>query len=145
SATFLAVFAELLEAAPPAWRGRLTNAFEAVSILSLAIGGALGAVIAGRAGWRPVFVGAGPVLLVTAVFWPFLDSRAGRASPVALADRVGAPLSPAHLATYRMAMDMGMIAGPLVLGGLASLAGDRLAVGAAGFVLLAGALALARW
>ena len=64
---------------------------------------------------------------------------------IALADRVGAPLSPAHLATYRMAMDMGMIAGPLVLGGLASLAGDRLAVGAAGFVLLAGALALARW
>ena len=64
---------------------------------------------------------------------------------IALADRVGAPLSPAHLATYRMAMDMGMIAGPLVLGGLASLAGDRLAVGVAGFALVAGALALARW
>jgi len=270
SCTFLAVFAELLELTPPPWRGRLTNVFEAVSILSLAIGGALAAAIAGRAGWRPVFVGAGPVLLVTVVFWPHLDPRAGRPPPAApagaapapvawrrllpvhaaslsmsltwaglfstlvplmgsaryglssgalglalgagylaeligllgvslivdrlprepvflagaasvavgglflavgvhpgtfvlglvlvgggfavwmipatvLADRVGGPLSPAHLATYRIAMDTGMIAGPLVVGGLASVAGDRLAVGVAGFALVAGALALARW
>lgn len=52
-----------------------------------------------------------------------------------LADRVGTPRPPASLAAYRAAMDIGMITGPLILGGLASLAGDRLA--GAGFVLVA--------
>jgi MFS family permease len=269
AAAFLAIFAELLETTPHAWRGRLTYAFEAMAILSLALGGALGAAVAGRAGWRPVFVGAAPVLLTALVFWPLLDPRAGRAlvtppadagpkagswprllpvhaaslslsltwsglfatlvplvgstwyglSPgalglalgcgyvaellgllalgmivdrvrrepvflsgaisvaagallvavgahtgtfllglvligggfavwmipaIVLADRVGGPLLPSHLATYRIAMDVGMISGPLVLGGLASLAGDRPAIGMAGTALVVGALALTR-
>ena len=38
SAAFLAIFAELLESTPAAWRGRLTNAFEAMAILSLGVG-----------------------------------------------------------------------------------------------------------
>ena len=45
SAAFLAIFAELLETAPGrAWRGRLTNLFEGMAILSLAIGSTLGRV-----------------------------------------------------------------------------------------------------
>jgi hypothetical protein len=61
-----------------------------------------------------------------------------------LADRAGTPLPPAYLAVYRIVMDAGMIAGPLLFGGLAEAGGDRLAVGAAGFVLASGAVALAR-
>lgn len=61
-----------------------------------------------------------------------------------LADRAGTPLPPGHLALYRIVMDTGMILGPLLLGGLAELAGDRVAVGAAGFVVIVGALALLR-
>ena len=37
AAAFLAIFAELLKTAPAAWRGRLTNLFEGVAILSLGI------------------------------------------------------------------------------------------------------------
>lgn len=61
-----------------------------------------------------------------------------------LADRVGTPRPPASLAAYRAAMDIGMITGPLILGGLASLAGDPLAVAGAGFVLVGGPLGLWR-
>jgi hypothetical protein len=39
-------------------------------------------------------------------------------------------------------MDTGMIAGPLVLGAVADVAGARAAVGGAGFVLVAGAVLL---
>ena len=78
SAAFLAIFAELLEAAPAAWRGRLTNGFEGMAILSLGIGGMLGAWVAGEAGWRWVFVGAGPVLLLCGLAWRGLDPEAGR-------------------------------------------------------------------
>jgi MFS family permease len=270
SAAFLAVFAEFLETTPPAWRGRLSNVFEGMAILSLGTGGALGAMLAGRVGWRPVFLGAGPVLCLAFALCPFLHPAAGRrpareagagaaaaaipwrrllpvhaaslalsftwsglfatlvplvgssqyrlasgalglalgagylaelggllgiglvidrvrrepvflagAASVAaggvllalgasvglfvlalvlvglgfavwmipatvLADRVGTPLPPSVLASYRVAMDVGMITGPLALGALASLAGDRLAVGVAGFVLVGGALALGR-
>jgi MFS family permease len=63
---------------------------------------------------------------------------------MALADRAGTPLPPAHLAIYRVALDIGMVVGPLLLGSLAQLAGDRVAVGAAGLVLVVGALALGR-
>jgi hypothetical protein len=41
-------------------------------------------------------------------------------------------------------MDAGMIAGPLVFGVLAAVAGHRTGVGAAGIVMIAGALALGR-
>jgi len=64
--------------------------------------------------------------------------------PTVLADRIGGPIPPMHLTVYRTAMDVGMIAGPLVLGGLAQATSDRLVVGTAGLVLIAGALALAR-
>ncbi len=268
SAAFLAIFAELLESTPAAWRGRLTNAFEAMAILSLGLGSTLGAFIAGAVGWRWVFVGAGPVLLLCGLVWPRLGSEAGRrvAQPeasgraegraahrrllpvygaslslsmtwsglfatlapllgaagyelssgalglalsagyatelagllgigividrvrrepvflggglavalgglvmaagthpavfvlglalvgggfavwmvpaIVLADRVGTPMPPGHFAVYRIAMDAGMILGPLVLGAAADLIGARAAVGSAGLVLVAGGLAL---
>jgi predicted MFS family arabinose efflux permease len=268
SAAFLAIFAELLETAPAAWRGRVTNLFEGMAILSLAIGSTLGAWIAGQVGWRWVFVGAGPVLLLCGLTWRALPAVAGR-SPVepaaaerpdrrlahrrlvpvyaaslclsltwsglfatmapllgharyglgagplglalgagyaaelagllgvglvidrirrepvflvgavtaaagglvlaagthpgvfvlglvlvgggfavwmvpaiVLADRVGTPMPPGYFAVYRIAMDAGMIAGPLVLGAMADLLGARAAVGSAGFALVAGAVAL---
>ena len=269
SAAFLAIFAELLEATPAAWRGRLTNAFEAMAILSLGIGSTLGAFIAGEVGWRWVFAGAGPVLLLCGLVWPRLGPQAGRrvARPgpsgrseersahrrlltvygaslslsmtwsglfatlapllgasgyglssgalglalgagyatelagllgvgfvidrvrrepvflggglavalgglvlaagthpavfvaglalvgggfavwmvpaIVLADRVGTPMPPGYFAVYRIAMDAGMIMGPLVLGAVADLVGARAAVGGAGLVLVAGGVALA--
>jgi MFS family permease len=268
SAAFLAIFAELLESTPAAWRGRLTNAFEAMAILSLGVGSTLGAFIAGAVGWRAVFVGAGPVLILCGLVWPRLGSEAGRrvALPkgsgrpeehavhrrllsvygaslslsltwsglfatlapllgaagyglssgalglalsagyatelagllgigvvidrvrreplflggglavalggvvmavgthpavfvmglalvgggfavwmvpaIVLADRVGTPMPPGHFAVYRIAMDAGMILGPLVLGAVADLIGARAAVGSAGLVLVAGGVAL---
>lgn len=268
SAAFLAIFAELLETAPAAWRGRLTNLFEGMAILSLAIGSTLGAWIAGQVGWRWVFVGAGPVLLLCGLTWRALPAVAGRslgeaaaaerpdrrlahrrlvpvyaaslslsltwsglfatmapllgharyglgAGPlglalgagyaaelagllgvglvidrirrepvflvgavtaaagglvlaagthpgvfvlglvlvgggfavwmvpaIVLADRVGTPMPPGYFAVYRIAMDAGMIAGPLVLGAMADLLGARAAVGSAGVALVAGAVAL---
>jgi MFS family permease len=267
SAAFLAVFAELLETAPAAWRGRFTNLFEGMAILSLAIGSMLGAWVAAAAGWRWVFLGAGPVLLLSVVAWRAIAAGAGRhpvaavgprrtegrvhrrllpvyaaslslsltwaglfatmapllgharyglgsgalglalsagyaaelagllgvgividrvrrepiffagavavavgglvlaagAHPVVfvlglvlvgggfavwmvpaivLADRVGTPMPPAYFAVYRIAMDAGMIVGPLALGALADQIGARAVVGAAGFALVAGALAL---
>ena len=268
SAAFLAIFAELLETAPAAWRGRLTNGFEGMAILSLGVGGVLGAWIAGEVGWRVVFVGAGPVMLLCLFAWRGLDPRAGRqptepgaqgrperhsahrrllpvyvaslslsmtwsglfatmapllghteyglssgalglalgagyaaelagllgvalvidrvrrepvflAGAVAVAvgglilavgthpavfvlglvlvgggfavwmvpaivltDRVGTPMPPGYFAVYRIAMDAGMIVGPLALGAAAALVGDRAAVGGAGLVLVAGGVAL---
>jgi DHA1 family multidrug resistance protein-like MFS transporter len=269
SLCFLAIFAELLESSPAAWRGRLANAFEATAILSLAIGSALAAGLAQAATWHAVFVVAGVLMLPAALTWRPLGPESGRtptplargrwvsgaelrslapvyaasfamaatwsglfytlvplvghdrygldagtlglalgagyvaellgllgiglvidrlrreplflagavsvtlgglilgvgARPVVfiaglvlvgggfsvwmipatvLADRAGTPLPPAHLATFRIAMDAGMILGPLALGALAELAGERIAVAAAGLILLAGAVALTR-
>jgi MFS family permease len=268
SAAFLAIFAELLETAPTAWRGRLTNLFEGMAILSLAIGSTLGAWVAGQLGWRWVFIGAGPVLLLCGIAGRALRPEAGRraAEPdaasrvtghlahrrllpvylaslslsltwsglfatmapllghaqyglgpgpiglalsagytaelagllgvglvidrirrepvfyvgagsvaagglvlaagthpaifvlglvlvgggfavwmvpaIVLADRVGTPMPPGYFAVYRIAMDTGMIVGPLALGAVADVAGDRVAVGGAGFALVAGAVLL---
>ena len=61
---------------------------------------------------------------------------------IVLADRVGTPMPPGYFAVYRIAMDSGMIAGPLVLGAMADLLGARAAVGSAGVALVAGAVAL---
>jgi MFS family permease len=269
SAVFLAVFAELLEVTPGRWRGRVANAFEGVAILSIGGGGILAAGAAGAAGWRVVFVGAGPILLASLLATRAIGPRAGRqpgstagglvwsgtglrrlipvyvgamtlsltwtgllstmvpllgaahyrldsaalglamsaayatelvgltavglvvdrvrqepifltgAVSVALGglllaagsrpgtfvaglvligagfavwmvpatvlvDRAGTPLPPIHLAVYRVAMDAGMIVGPLFAGGVAELAGDRVAVGTAGLVMLGGALAMLR-
>ncbi len=270
SAAFLAIFGELLEAAPGPWRGRLANAFEAMAIVSIAVGGVLGAAVARAVGWRGVFVAVGPLLLLGFAAWRPLGPEAGRGRPGAggdagaarratvrplvpvyfaslamgltwsglyptlvplvgaahyrldatglgwamgagylaevlglaalglvidrvrrepaflvgalsvtagglllawatqtggfvvgliligagfavwmipatvLADRAGTPLPPGHLAAYRIVMDTGMILGPLLLGGLAELAGDRVAVGVAGFVVVIGALAMLR-
>ncbi len=268
SAAFLAIFAELLETTPAAWRGRLTNGFEGMAILSLGIGSMLGAFIAGEVGWRWVFVGAGPVLLLCGLAWRGLDPAAGRrlapsaaagrfegraahrrllavygaslslsmtwaglfatmapllgaagyglsssalglalgagyaaelagllgigividrvrrepvflggslavalgglvlavgthpavfvlglalvgggfavwmVPAIVLADRVGTPMPPGYFAVYRIAMDAGMIVGPLALGAVADLVGARAAVGGAGLVLVAGGVAL---
>jgi MFS family permease len=270
SAAFLAIFAELLEKTPAAWRGRLSNGFEGMAILSLGVGGVLGAWVADEVGWRWVFIGAGPVLLLCGVAWSGLDPAAGRrpAAPrapgrpdhvaghrrllpvyvaslalamtwsglfatmapllghagyglsagalglalgagyaaelagllgvgividrirrepvflggclavaagglvlaagahpavyvlslvlvgggfavwmvpaIVLADRVGTPMPPGYFAAYRIAMDGGMIVGPLVLGALADLLGARAAVGSAGLAMVAGGVALAR-
>jgi len=61
-----------------------------------------------------------------------------------LSDRAGTPLPPAALAVYRISLDGGMILGPVLLGGLAQLAGQQVAVGGGGLILIAGALVLAR-
>jgi len=269
SAAFLAIFAELLETAPAAWRGRLTNLFEGTAILSLAIGSTLGAWVAGLLSWRWVFVGAGPVLLLCVFAGRAIGGDAGRhaaaatasadgrralahrrllpvylaclslsltwsglfatmapllgharygldAGPIGLAlsagyaaeltgllgvglvidrvrreplffagaisvalgglvlaagthpavfvlglvligsgfavwmvpaivmaDRVGTPIPPGYFAVFRIAMDSGMIVGPLALGAVADVAGARAAVGGAGFALVAGAVVLA--
>ena len=267
SAAFLAIFAELLETAPAAWRGRLTNLFEGMAILSLAIGSTLGAGSRGtwagggcssgrarcscsavrgpraQAGggpsrrrarrrdrmggplahrrllpvylaslslsltWSGLFatmapllgharygLGAGPIgLALSAGYAAELAGLLGvglvidhiRREPVfyvgagsvaagglvlaagthpavfvlglvlvgggfavwmvpaiVLADRVGTPMPPGYFAVYRIAMDTGMIVGPLALGAVADVAGDRAAVGAAGFALVAGAVLL---
>ena len=61
---------------------------------------------------------------------------------IVLADRVGTPMPPGYFAVYRIAMDAGMIAGPLAVGAVADLLGARAAVGGAGLALVAGAVAL---
>jgi MFS family permease len=61
-----------------------------------------------------------------------------------LADRVGTPIPPGHLAAFRVSLDVGMILGPILLGGMAEMAGTRAAAGVAGLALLGGALALGR-
>jgi MFS family permease len=264
---FLAVFAQILESAPAAWRGRLANAFEATAIMSLAIGGALAAGLAQTAGWRVVFVAAAIAMLPCVATWRPIGPDAGRHPSLArtglrlpgaevlavapiyaagfalaatwsglfatlvplvghdrygldsaalglalgagyvaeltglvavglvidraprgplfmagavtvtlggvllalgtkpavfvgavaligggysvwmipatvLADRVGPAIPPGHLAAFRVAMDVGMILGPVVLGALAGLAGERWAAGVAGLVLIAGAYLL---
>ena len=110
SAAFLAIFAELLETAPAAWRGRLTNLFEGMAILSLAIGSTLGAWVAGQLGWRWVFIGAGPVLLFCGIAGRALRPEAGRrvAEPGA-ASRMGGPLAhrrllPVYLASLSLSL-----------------------------------------
>ena len=269
SAAFLAIFAELLETAPAAWRGRLTNLFEGMAILSLAIGSTLGAWVAGLLSWRWVFIGAGPVLLMCVFAARAIGAEAGRHAPeaivsdgtghqlthrrlvpvyvaslalsltwsglfatmapllgharyglaagpiglalsagyaaelagllgvrliidrvrrepvffagagsvalgglvlsagthpavfvlglvligggfavwmvpaIVMADRVGTPIAPGYFAVYRIAMDSGMIVGPLAIGAVADVAGARVAVGGAGFALVAGAIVLA--
>jgi MFS family permease len=266
---FLAVFAQLLESSPAAWRGRLANAFEATAILSLAVGGALAAGLAEAAGWRVVFAAAALAMLPCAATWRLIGRDAGRSATPAggslrvpgtavlaltpvyaagfalaatwsglfatlvplvghdrygldaaalglalgagyvaelvgllavglvidrapreplflagavavtlggvllalgarpavfvgalaligggfavwmipatvLADRVGPAIPPGHLAAFRVAMDAGMIVGPVVLGALAGLAGQRWAAGVAGLLLVAGAVLLGR-
>jgi MFS family permease len=61
-----------------------------------------------------------------------------------LAERAGTPIAARYLAWYRIVLDSGMILGPLLLGSLAELVGERVAIGSAGALLLAGALALMR-
>ena len=268
SAAFLAVFADLLDRAPLAWRGRLANAFDGTAILA-ETGGVLVAGLAGTIGWRTVFIGSAPVLLLSLLAWRALGPVAGHRGEVSgrrvswhatrfgslvpvyiagfamtftwigvsstlvpllghgryglspsalsfslsagyaaelvgllglglvidrirrepaflagalsvgagglvlalgihasafvvglvlvgggfavwmipatlLADRAGTPLAPGYLAVFRLVMDAGMIAGPVVLTGLAQAAGEPVAIGTAGAVLIAAALTL-RW
>jgi MFS family permease len=269
-AAYLGVFAELLETAPAPWRGRLVNGFEAVAILSLAVGGVVAGTLVPLVGWRGVFLGVAAALLVglaalrgisheagrhdatarggeprsaapalgrlvpvhvaglaLALTWsglfatlvPILGSErygldgtalgwalaAGYVAELAglvglglvidraprepvfllgavsvtcgglllavaarpavfvaalaligggyanwmipatvLADRVGTPIPPGHLAAFRISLDAGMILGPILLGGIAEMLGLRAGAGVAGVLLLAGAFVLAR-
>jgi DHA1 family bicyclomycin/chloramphenicol resistance-like MFS transporter len=61
-----------------------------------------------------------------------------------LAARAGTPIPAPYLAAYRIALDAGTIAGPLVVGVGAEVVGDRVTAAVAGLVALAGGLALAR-
>ena len=269
SVAFLAILAELLEAGPVPWRGRLANAFEGMSIVSLAAGGVCSAVLAAALSWRAVFWAASLLLLLSVGVARWIRPDAGRRDfesggrgswrgaqlralapvyvasaslslvwaglfgtmvpllgydrygiagsalgwalavgylaevagliglgfvidrmrrepaflkgslavaaggvvlalgshpaifplglalvgggfaiwmipPTVLADRAGTPLPLGHLAMYRIVMDGGMIVGPLLVSGVAELVGERGAVGAAGFILVGGALILAR-
>lgn len=89
-------------------------------------------------------LGGGPALFVLGLVGVGGGFAVWMIPATVLADRAGTPLPPAHLAAYRISLDAGMILGPVVCGGLAQLAGDRLAVGGTGLILVAGALVLAR-
>jgi MFS family permease len=104
----------------------------AIGAVAVALGGLLLA-LGGRPGWFVLGLG-----LIGGGFSVWMIPA------TVLADRAGTPLPPAYLATYRIALDGGMIVGPVVLGLIATIAGDRVAAGAAGAVLLAGAAILAR-
>jgi MFS family permease len=94
SAAFLAVFAEMLEASPSAWRGRLTNLFEGMAISSVALGGVLASTLAQAAGWRVVFGAAAGLVLLCYAAGRSLGAHAGRHAAAAGARR---PLSAADL------------------------------------------------
>jgi MFS family permease len=271
SAAMFAVFAELLDVTPNAWRGRVANAFEGLAIGSMAIGGVVAAGLARLVGWPGVFLVMAGLVVLGVVAYPWVEpggaatGAAGRPTPgvrglaralsvmapvyvasvalaftwsglvvtlaplvaherhdlvgpalglalaagyvaelaglvavsfvidrvrreplflggaavvaagglgmalapgpalfiaglvlvgwgfaiwmipaTVLADRAGTPIPPGHLAVFRIVMDAGMIVGPILLGAVAEVAGDRVAIGAAGFTLLGGALALSR-
>jgi MFS family permease len=110
SAAFLAVFAEMLEASPWAWRGRLTNLFEGMAISSVALGGVLASTLAQAAGWRVVFGAAAGLVLLCYAAGRRLGAHAGRRPPGA----AGVPralsaadltaLGPVWIATAAMAL-----------------------------------------
>ena len=104
----------------------------------------LAGAVAVAVGGLLLAVGAGPALFVLGLVGVGGGFAVWMIPATVLADRAGTPLPPAHLAAYRISLDAGMILGPVVLGGLAQLAGDRLAVGGTGLILVAGALVLAR-
>jgi len=106
----------------------------------LFVAGALAVAVGGLL----LALGAGPALFVLGLVGVGGGFAVWMIPATVLTDRAGTPLPPAHLAAYRISLDAGMILGPVVLGGLAQLAGDRLAVGGAGLILVAGALVLAR-
>ena len=110
SAIFVAIFAELLEAAPPRWRGRIANAFEGVAIAALAVGGMLAASLAAVAGWRSVFAAAAGVMLLGLIpgrWIPWTAGRRSAARPGAPEGRAGAPsvrsLAPVYVACFALA------------------------------------------
>lgn len=103
-----------------------------------------GGAVAVAAGGLLLGAGARPLLFVLGLVLVGGGFAVWMIPATVLADRAGTPLPPPHLAVYRISMDAGMIVGPLVLGALAELAGQRLAVGAAGLILIAGAAILAR-
>jgi MFS family permease len=110
SAIFVAIFAELLEAAPPRWRGRIANAFEGVAIAALAVGGMLAASLAAVAGWRSVFAAAAGVTLLGLIPGRWIPWTAGRrpaARRGAPEGRAGAPsvrsLAPVYVACFALA------------------------------------------
>ena len=87
---FLGIFAELLDTTPAAWRGRISNAFEGLAIMSLATGGALASAAASRGGWRAVFIGAVPVIGLALLVRSGLHPAAGRSERKIAGPAVGA-------------------------------------------------------
>jgi hypothetical protein len=90
-------------------------------------------------GWgaRPVVFAAG-LVLIGAGFSVWMVPA------TVLAARAGTPIPAPYLAAYRIALDAGTIAGPLLVGAGAEVIGGRATAAVAGLVALAGGLALAR-
>jgi MFS family permease len=103
----------------------------------------LAGAVAVAAGGLVLAAGAHPAVFVLGLVLVGGGFAVWMVPAIVLADRVGTPMPPGHFAVYRIAMDAGMIVGPLALGGVADLLGARVAVGGAGFALVAGAVALA--
>jgi hypothetical protein len=102
----------------------------------------LGGAVAVAVGGLVLAVGAHPALFVLGLVLVGGGFAVWMVPAIVLTDRVGTPMPPGYFAAYRIAMDAGMIVGPLALGALADLVGDRAAVGGAGLVLVAGGVAL---
>jgi MFS family permease len=90
AATLIVTFAEVLDRAPLSWRGRSATAFDGTTILSEGVG-ALAGGLAGRFGWRKVFLSAGPVLLLSLVGWRALGRTPGHVAIGSDGDRPRRP------------------------------------------------------
>jgi hypothetical protein len=102
----------------------------------------LGGGVAVAAGGVVLAAGTHPAVFVLGLLLVGGGFAVWMVPAIVLADRVGTPMPPGYFAVYRIAMDAGMIVGPLALGGAADLFGARAAVGGAGLVLVAGGVAL---
>jgi MFS family permease len=104
----------------------------------------VGGAVAVLAGGLLLAVGARPATFVVALVLMGGGFAVWMIPATVLADRAGTPIPPTSLAIFRASVDAGMIIGPIALAGLAGMVGERPSVGAAGLVLLAAALYLAR-
>ena len=102
----------------------------------------LGGAVAVAVGGLVLAVGTHPAVFVFGLVLVGGGFAVWMVPAIVLTDRVGTPMPPAYFAVYRIAMDAGMIVGPLALGAAAALVGDRAAVGGARLVLIAGGVAL---
>jgi MFS family permease len=103
----------------------------------------LGGAATAMAGAALLVLGAAPAAFVAATVLIACGFAVWMVPATVLTARVGTPLPAAPLAILRVAMDLGMILGPLASGALVELAGDRTAVLATAVVFVAGAAGLA--